>query len=104
MLPILIVPNWTREFHIHTNASNYAIGTMLIQNPNDTIDKPIYYASQLMIGVEKNYSTIEKEALAMISVIEKIFHYLLGNVFTFFVDHQTLIYLVNKLIIIGQLT
>jgi hypothetical protein len=30
-----------------THASNYAIGTMLAQNPDDTIDKPIYYANLL---------------------------------------------------------
>jgi hypothetical protein len=96
-LPILIVPNWTKEFHVHTNASNYAIGTMLPQNPNDTIDKPIYYANQLMIGAKMNYSTTEKEALTTIYVIKKFHHYLLGNNFTFFVDHQALIYLINQL-------
>jgi hypothetical protein len=86
-LPILIVPNWTKEFHVYTNASNYAIGIMLAQNLNDTIDKPIYYANQLMTGVEMNYSTTKKEALAMIYVIKKFHHCLLGNNFTFFVDH-----------------
>jgi hypothetical protein len=96
-LPILIVPNWIIEFHVHTNALNYAIGSMLAQNPDDTIDKPIYYASQLMTGNKKNYSTIEKETLAMIYVINFFCRYLLGNNFTFFVDHQALIYLINKL-------
>ncbi len=38
MLLVLIVPNWTKEFHGHIDASNYAIGVMLAQNPNDTID------------------------------------------------------------------
>jgi hypothetical protein len=95
-LPKLIVLNWTKKFHVHTNASNYAIGTMLVQNLDDTIDKPIYYANQLMIGAEMNYSTTKKEALAMMYVIKKFHHYLLGNNFKFFVDHQTLIYLVNK--------
>jgi hypothetical protein len=56
-LLVLIVLAWTREFHVHTNVLNYAIGTMLAQNLDDTIDKPIYYASQLMTGAEKNYST-----------------------------------------------
>jgi hypothetical protein len=59
-LPILIVLNWTKEFHVHTNASNYTIGTMLAQNLDDTIDKPIYYANQLMIGDETKYSTTKK--------------------------------------------
>jgi hypothetical protein len=39
---------------------------MLIQNPDDTIDKPIYYANRLMIRIEKNYLTTKKEVLAMI--------------------------------------
>ncbi len=36
------------EFHLHTNASNFALRVMLGQNPNNTIDRPIYYASKLM--------------------------------------------------------
>jgi hypothetical protein len=72
---------------------------MLAQNPDDTIDKPIYYASRLMTGDKKNYSTIEKETLVMIYVIKKFRHYLLGNNFTFIVDHQALICLINKPIV-----
>jgi hypothetical protein len=64
---------------------------MLAQNLNDTINKPIYYANQLMIQIEKNYSTKKKETLAMIYDIKNVPHYLLGNNFTFFVDHQVLI-------------
>jgi hypothetical protein len=77
-LSVFIVLDWTKEFHVHTNASNYAIGAMLTQNHDNTIDKLIYYANQLMTRVEKNYSTIEKEALAMIYAIKKFHHYLLG--------------------------
>jgi hypothetical protein len=54
-----------------------------------------------MIGTKKIYSSTNKEALAMISIIEKFRHYLLGNSFTLFVDRQALIYLVGKLIITG---
>jgi hypothetical protein len=72
---------------------------MLAQNPNNTIDKPIYYPNQLMTRAEKNYSTTKKEALVMIYVLKKIRHYLLGNNFKFFIDHQALIYLINKPIV-----
>ncbi len=99
MLLMFIIIDWTKEFHVHTYASNYTIESMLIQNPDGTIHKPIYYVSRLTIGVEKNYSTSKKEAFAMIYVIQKFPHYLLGNTFTFFVDHQTLIYLVNRPIV-----
>jgi hypothetical protein len=45
-LLVFIVLDWIKKFHVHTYASNYAIGTMLVQNLDETIDKPIYYASR----------------------------------------------------------
>ncbi len=58
------------EFHVHIDASNFALGVMLGQNLNNTIHKPIYYANILMNNAERNYSTIKKEALAMIYVVD----------------------------------
>ncbi len=49
------------KFHVHTDASNFTLGVMLGQNPNNTIDRLIYYASKLMNSVEKNYTIIEKK-------------------------------------------
>jgi hypothetical protein len=66
-----------------SNASNFALGTMLSQNPNKTIDKPIYYVSRLTNSVENNYITTKKETLTMIYVVKKFRHYLLGNNFIF---------------------
>ncbi len=42
------------------------------------------------------YTTIEREALAMVYALHKFKHYLLGNQFRFYVDHMALVYLVNK--------
>jgi hypothetical protein len=39
----------------------------------------------------------------MIYAMKKFKHYLLGNSFTFFVDHQTLLYLVKKPIVNSQI-
>ncbi len=63
---------------------------MLGQNPDNTIDKLIYYANRLMNNAKKNYTTTEKEALVMIYVVKKFRHYLLRNSFIFFIDHQAL--------------
>jgi hypothetical protein len=79
--------NWKIDFHVHIDTSNIALGVMLGQNLNNTIDKPIYYASRLMNSIENNYITTEKEALVMIYVVKKFRHYLLGNSFIFFIDH-----------------
>jgi hypothetical protein len=66
---------------VHIDASNFALGVTLGQNPNNTIDRPIYCANKLMNSAKKIYTTTEKEALAMIYVVRKFKHYLLGNNF-----------------------
>jgi hypothetical protein len=101
-LQVVIVRNWNFKFHVHTNVSNFALGIMLGQILDNTIDKSIYHASRLMNNVEKNNITT-KEALTMIFVVKTFRHYLLGNNFVFYVDHQTLLCLVNKPMVTCQI-
>jgi hypothetical protein len=51
---------------------------------------------RLLNSAERNYISIEKEALAMVYVVHKLKHYLLGNKFVFYVNHMALMYMVNK--------
>ena len=101
--PILIAPRWDLEFHVHTDASNIAVGVMLAQNPTGKCDQPISYASRLLNSAERNYNTTEREALAMVYALNKYRHYLLGNKFVFYVDHMALVYLVNKPQVSGRI-
>ena len=52
---------------------------------------------------EQGYSTTEREALGMVFSVQKFRHYLLGKLFHFYVDHQALLYLINKVLIQGRL-
>ena len=52
--------------------------------------------------VEKNYTKIEIEGLAMVYVLQKIRHYQLGGHFKMFTDHSALKYLVNKPVLGGK--
>jgi hypothetical protein len=54
------------------------------------------HSSRLINFVERNYTTTEKKALAMVFALQKCKHYLLGNKFTIYVDHMALMYLINK--------
>ncbi len=69
---------------------------MLTQNPTEKCDQPIAYASKLFNNAKKNYTTMEKEALATVYALQNFRHYLLGNKFVFYVDHMALLYLVKK--------
>jgi hypothetical protein len=67
------------------------------------VDLPIYYASKLLNHVERNYTTTKRETLVMIYAMKKFNHYLLANHFIFFVDHQALVYRVNRPLILGRI-
>ena len=94
--PILRAPDWNKIVHVHIDASNFAIGCILTQPGEHKMDFPISYASRQLNSAEKNYTTTEREGLTMVYAVKKFWHYLLANKFVFFVDHQALLYLVNK--------
>ncbi|GJT15625.1 reverse transcriptase domain-containing protein [Tanacetum coccineum] len=73
--PILIAPNWDQPFELMCDASDYAIGTVLGQG----IEKHfrIHYASKTMTEAEMNYTTTEKEMLAVVYAFEKFRSYLI---------------------------
>ena len=94
--PILGSPDWNKELCVHTNASAFAIGAVLTQPGQGALDLPITFVSQQLNFAKQNYSTMEQEALEMVYSVKKFRHYLLASRFSFFVDHQALLYLVNK--------
>ena len=102
--PILKSPNWEIIFHVHIDASNFAIGCVLAQSGEHKLDHPISFASRQLNDAEINYTTTEREGLAMVYAVKKFRHYLLANQFIFFVDHQALLYLVNKPCATGRIT
>jgi len=93
---ILKGPDWEKEFHVHTDASTYAIGCVLTQLGESKINYPVYFASRQLDTTERNYTTIEREGLTIVFSCKKFRNYLLANHFTFYIDHHALLYLVNK--------
>ncbi|GKA60846.1 reverse transcriptase domain-containing protein [Tanacetum coccineum] len=93
--PILIAPNWDQPFEIMCDASDYAIGAVLGQRIEKHF-RPIHYASKTMSEAETNYTTTEKEMLAVVYAFEKFRSYLIMNKSVVYTDHSALKYLFNK--------
>ncbi len=79
------------------------MGATLFPNVIEKSDQPIMYAYKLLNKVEQNYNTTEKKALVMVCALHKFTHYLLSNKIVFYVDHMTLLYLVNKPQVLGRI-
>lgn len=89
--PVLAYPDFNKEFELTTDASNYAIGAVLAQDKH-----PITYISRTLNDHERNYSTTEKELLAIVWSIKYLRPYLYGRKFQLKSDHQPLKWLKTK--------
>jgi hypothetical protein len=101
--PILVFPYWSKEFHVHVDGSSIALGFVLAQPITRDIDHPLAFASRKLSTAKINYTTTEREGLAMVYALQKFYHYLLGGHFRMFIDHSALKYLVNKPVLGGQI-
>ncbi|XP_027071749.2 uncharacterized protein [Coffea arabica] len=93
--PIIQPPDWNLPFEIMCDASDHAVGAVLGQRVGKAA-YVIYYASHALNGAQLNYSTTEKEFLAVIFALEKFRSYLLGAKVIVFSDHAALRYLMTK--------
>ena len=77
------------------DVSDYAMGAVLGQR-TENIFKAIYYASKTFNEAQENYSTIEKEMMAMVFACEKFRSYTLGSHVIIHTDHAAIRYLMAK--------
>jgi hypothetical protein len=91
--PVLIHPDFKKDFTLYTDASGFAMGAVLEQIGEDGKSHPVAYASKTLSKPERNYSTTELECYAVVWGIEKFHHYLYGRKFKVITDHQALTWL-----------
>nr|GEU99438.1 transposon Ty3-I Gag-Pol polyprotein [Tanacetum cinerariifolium] len=82
-------------FKLMRDASDFAISVVLGQR-HEKHFKPIHYASKTKNDVESNYTTTEKEMLAVVYAFEKFRSYLIMNKSIVHTDHSALKYLFAK--------
>ena len=95
MTPIIVAPNWSLDFELNCDVSDYAVGAVLGQR-KDKIFHPIHYASKVLNDAQVNYATTEKELLAIVYGLEKFRSYLIGSRVIVYTDHAAIKYLVIK--------
>ena len=90
-VPLLRFPDYKKEFTLTTDASNVGLGVVLSQDGH-----PCCFVSRRLNEAKKNYSTSEKELLAIVWATQRLIRqYLFGRTFNIQTDHQALEWLHN---------
>ena len=88
--PVLAYPNFDKPFVLQTDASDVGLGVVLAQHDGNGGGRVIAYASYTLSQRERNYSTMEKEALAVVTAMKHFRVYLLGRKFHVITDNSAL--------------
>ncbi|GJX43068.1 putative nucleotidyltransferase, ribonuclease H [Tanacetum coccineum] len=80
--PVLRLPDVTMPFELHTDASDFAIGGVLMQDGH-----PIAFESRKLNETERKYTVQEKEMTAVVHCLRIWRHYLLGSRFVIKTDN-----------------
>ena len=92
--PILQQADENRPFILRTDASAVSLGACLLQGEKGE-EHPVEYASRLLTSAERNYSTTEREALAVVWAVGKFRCYIEGCRTVVASDHQPLRWLMS---------
>lgn len=83
-----------KELYVTADASKYGLGAVLSHQIDS---EPICFASATLNNAQKNYSQVEKEALAIIFAVQKFHKYIYGRSFVLVTDHQPLKFIFDPL-------
>lgn len=89
--PVLALPNFSKPFHIQTDAYDSGVGAVLLQEGH-----PLAFVSKALGPRTRNLSTYDKEFLAILVAVEQWRAYLQHSEFTIFTDQRSLMHITDQ--------
>jgi hypothetical protein len=85
------LPDFTKTFHLQTDASDHGVGAVLLQEVH-----PLAFISKALGPRSRGQSTYEKEYLAILIAVDQWRSYLQRNEFTIFTDQRSLMHITDQ--------
>ncbi len=82
---MLTHPDFSKAFDIHTDASKYQLGAAILQG-----GRPMAFYSRKLTSAQQNYTTTEKELLAIVETFKEFLNILMGERIVVYTDHKNL--------------
>ena len=89
--PVLALPDFSKPFHLQTDASDCGVGVVLLQDGH-----PLAFVSKSLGPRTRGLSTYEKEYLAILVAVEQWHSYLQHSEFIIFTDHYSLTHITDQ--------
>ncbi|KAG2190799.1 hypothetical protein INT47_010346 [Mucor saturninus] len=90
--PVLLAPDMDKPFRIETDASDFGVGAVLLQEDEEGVWKPLAYESKKLSTAERSYPAQERELLGILHALRTWRCMIEGKPFTVFTDHLPLKY------------
>ena len=84
---LLAFPDFSKTFHVHTDASDYQLGAVISQD-----GRPLAFYSRKLNSAQKRYTTGEQELLSIVETLKEFRNILLGQRIVVHTDHKNIIY------------
>jgi hypothetical protein len=101
-MSLLKSPDYSRDYLLYIDASEEAIGMVLVQEDDELHEHVIYYLSRNLVSHELNCSHVENLALAVVHAVQRLCHYILLCKSTVVVDVNPFQYVLTRRIIEGK--
>ena len=94
----LVHPDYSLDWFLHVDASDLAVGGVLVQKTMEGAQQVVAFVSQKFSKAARAWSTYEKEAYGMCYAVKQLQKYLHGKFFTILTDHRNLVWIETSVI------